>query len=57
MQRFSSYNLGACYLLNNGIPIEVVSKILGHKSIQTTQIYARVKKQTVKEAMAVFDAK
>jgi integrase len=50
-------HFGACYLLNNGIPIEVVSKILGHKSIQTTQIYARVKRQTVKEAMAVFDAK
>jgi integrase len=50
-------HFGACYLLNNGIPIEVVSKILGHKSIQTTQVYARVKRQTVKEAMAVFDAK
>jgi site-specific recombinase XerD len=28
--------------LNNGIPIETVSKILGHSSIKTTQIYARI---------------
>ncbi len=27
------------YLLNNGVPIEVVSKILGHQDIQTTQNY------------------
>jgi integrase/recombinase XerD len=27
------------YLLNNGVPIEVVSKILGHQDIQTTQDY------------------
>ena len=50
-------HFGACFLVNNGVPIEVVSKILGHKSIQTTQIYARVKRQTVKEAMTVFDAR
>ncbi|WP_233530647.1 tyrosine-type recombinase/integrase [Gelidibacter salicanalis] len=28
--------------LNNGVPIETVSKLLGHKKISTTQIYARV---------------
>jgi len=28
--------------LNNGVPIETVSKLLGHRSISTTQIYARV---------------
>ena len=39
------------------IPVEVVSNILGHKSIQTTQVYARVKRETVKEAMKVFDAR
>ena len=50
-------HFGACLLLNNSVSIEVVSKILGHKSIQTTQIYARVKRQTVKDAMKVFDAK
>ncbi|MEO5995434.1 MAG: tyrosine-type recombinase/integrase [Chitinophagaceae bacterium] len=28
--------------LSNGVPIESVSKMLGHKKIQTTQHYARV---------------
>ena len=28
--------------LNNGVPIETVLKLLGHRSISTTQIYARV---------------
>ncbi|MCB4800136.1 site-specific integrase [Neotamlana laminarinivorans] len=28
--------------LSNGVPIETVSKLLGHKKIATTQIYARV---------------
>ncbi len=28
--------------LSNGVPIETVSKMLGHTSIKTTQIYARI---------------
>ena len=28
--------------LANGVPIETVSKILGHRSLKTTQIYARI---------------
>ena len=32
----------ATYLLNRGIPIETVSKILGHSSIQQTQHYAKL---------------
>jgi len=28
--------------LSNGVPIETVSKMLGHKSIKTTQIYAKI---------------
>ena len=30
------------FLIANGVPIETVSKILGHTNIRTTQIYARV---------------
>ena len=29
-------------LMNNGMPIEVVSKMLGHTNLRTTQIYARI---------------
>lgn len=28
--------------LTNGVPIETVSKMLGHKSLRTTQVYAMV---------------
>jgi integrase/recombinase XerD len=38
--------------LTNGVPIETVSKMLGHTSIRTTQIYARVIESKVSQDMA-----
>lgn len=32
-------------LLSNGVPIETVSRILGHTNIKTTQIYAKITNQ------------
>lgn len=37
--------------LTNGVPIESVSKMLGHSSIRTTQIYARVLQDKLSEDM------
>lgn len=37
--------------LNNGVSIESVSKMLGHKSIRTTQHYAKILDQKVSEDM------
>ncbi|GAA4954222.1 site-specific integrase [Algibacter agarivorans] len=37
--------------LSNGVPIETVSKLLGHTKIATTQIYARVIERKVSEDM------
>lgn len=37
--------------LSNGVPIETVSKMLGHTKIATTQIYARVVEQKISEDM------
>ncbi|WP_289030193.1 site-specific integrase [uncultured Algoriphagus sp.] len=37
--------------LKNGVPMETVSKLLGHNKISTTQIYARVVEVKVKEDM------
>ena len=37
--------------LNNGVPIESVSKMLGHKSIKITQIYAKVMDKKLSEDM------
>ena len=36
-------------MLGHGVPIEMVSKMLGHKSIKTTQIYARVQQPMIQE--------
>lgn len=33
--------------LANGVPIESLSRMLGHRDIHTTQIYAKVLAQTV----------
>lgn len=43
--------------LSNGVPIESVSKMLGHTKIATTQIYARVLERKVSEDMAVLREK
>ena len=37
--------------LTNGVPMETVSKLLGHSSIRTTQIYAKVIEKKVSEDM------
>lgn len=43
--------------LSNGVPIETVSKILGHTKITTTQIYARVVERKLKEDMEALKTK
>ena len=37
--------------LSKGVPIETVSKMLGHTNIQTTQIYARITNEKISEDM------
>lgn len=43
--------------LTNGVPMETVSKLLGHSSIRTTQIYAKVVEQKVREDMNLLKQK
>ena len=40
--------------LSQGVPIESVSKMLGHTNIQTTQIYARITNQKISQDMAAL---
>ena len=44
-------------LLANGVPIETVSKILGHTNIRTTQIYARITNLKVSNDMEMLAQK
>lgn len=43
--------------LSNGVPIETVSSMLGHKNIKTTQIYAKVVEKKVSEDMKLLKEK
>ena len=43
--------------LSNGVPIETVSKLLGHTKLSTTQIYARVVERKVSDDMALLKSK
>lgn len=43
--------------LSNGVPIETVSKMLGHTKISTTQIYARVLENKISEDMDILREK
>ena len=43
--------------LSNGVPIESVSKMLGHKSLKTTQHYAKILDRKVSDDMAILKTK
>ena len=45
----------ATLLLSLGVPIETVSKLLGHSDIQTTQIYAKVIDKNKRAAVSKLD--
>ncbi|PKD20831.1 recombinase [Salegentibacter salinarum] len=40
--------------LSNGVPIESVSKMLGHKNLQTTQHYAKILDRKISDDMAIL---
>ena len=44
-------------MLNSGVPLEDVGKMLGHRNIRTTQRYARVRKNRISENMAKVKGK
>ena len=43
------HTFAATITLSNGVPIETVSKLLGHTKIATTQIYAKVIERKVSD--------
>ena len=55
MSFHSARHTWATRALRKGMRIEYVSKIMGHASIKTTQIYAKIVNSELDKAMEVFD--
>lgn len=53
----SRHTFATSVTLGNGVPIETVSKILGHTSLKTTQIYAKVLDHKISDDMDQLQAR
>ena len=51
------HTLATTTTLAKGVPIETVSKMLGHTNIETTQIYARITNNKISNDMQGLDKK
>ena len=47
----SRYNFATLITLSQGVPLETVSQMMGHKCFRTTQIYASLTRQKINEDM------
>jgi len=47
----SRYNFATLITLSQGVPLETVSRMMGHKCFRTTQIYASLTRQKINEDM------
>ena len=53
----SRHTFATTTTLAKGVPIETVSKMLGHTNIETTQIYARITNNKISNDMQGLDKK
>ncbi|MFR9624316.1 MAG: tyrosine-type recombinase/integrase [Rikenellaceae bacterium] len=53
----SRHTFATTITISNGVPIETVSKMLGHSNIKTTQIYARITKEKINDDMQALSDK
>lgn len=53
----SRHTFATTTTLSKGVPIETVSKMLGHTNIETTQIYARITNSKIGSDMQGLDKK
>jgi site-specific recombinase XerC len=52
-----SHDTTATYLIEAGVALAVVKNILGHSSIQSTQIYVEISQQTVDQSVKKWNEK
>jgi len=50
-------HFGACYLIKQGVALTTIQELMGHADFNTTLIYARTDRETLKEGMRKFDVK
>lgn len=50
----SRHNFGTLITLSQGVPLETVSRMMGHQGIKTTQIYAKLTNQKINEDMKLL---
>lgn len=52
ISHMARHSFATTITLSNGIPIETVSRMLGHASIATTQIYAKIVDKKILDDMS-----
>ena len=57
MITFSVYTFATLLTISQGVPIETVSRMLGHTNIKTTQIYAKITKEKISQDMEILSHK
>lgn len=50
----SRHNFGTLITLSQGVPLETVSRMMGHLGIKTTQLYAKLTNQKINEDMKLL---
>lgn len=53
----SRHTFATLLTISQGVPIETVSRMLGHMNIKTTQIYAKITKEKISQDMEILSHK
>ena len=53
----SRHTFGTLLTISQGVPIETVSRMMGHTNIKTTQIYAKITKEKISQDMEALSHK